>query len=243
MNFERGSFMATLFRLDKFLCDMNFGTRSEVKTLIKKGLVTVNECICKVPEYKIDPHNDKVVCQGKLCEYETFYYYLLHKPAGYITATTCDNAPTVMELLGEDNRKDLFPVGRLDKDTEGLLLITNNGALAHKLLSPKKHVPKTYLVSIPESLSEAQIEALEGGLDIGDDKPTLPAKVEIIDDTTIHLTITEGRYHQVKRMLLQIGSEVLYLKRLTFGPLYLDETLPKGAYRKLNKEEIACLKI
>ena len=241
MNLQKGSFMATNIRLDKFLCDMDFGTRSEVKAIIKKGLVTVNESICKVPEYKIDPHNDTIVCQGKLCEYETFHYYMLHKPAGFITATTDDTAPTVMELLGDSNRKDLFPVGRLDKDTEGLLLITNNGALAHKLLSPKKHVPKTYLVKIPESLSMCQIEALEQGLDIGDDKLTLPAKLEVVDDTTIHLTITEGRFHQVKRMLLAVGSEVLYLKRLTFGPLILDENLPKGAYRKLNKEEIECL--
>lgn len=243
MNFKRGSFMATLFRLDKFLCDMEFGTRSEVKTLIKKGLVTVNDSVCKVPEYKIDPHNDTIVCQGKLCKYETFYYYMLHKPAGYITATEDNSSQTVMDLLEENNRKDLFPVGRLDKDTEGLLFITNDGQLAHKLLSPKKHVPKTYLVQIPKKLSESQIEALEQGLDIGDDKPTLPAKVKVIDHTNIHLTITEGRYHQVKRMLLAVGSEVLYLKRLTFGPLTLDENLPKGAYRKLSKEEIACLQI
>ena len=235
--------MATLVRLDKFLCDMEIGTRSEVKTLIRKGLVTVNESICKVPEYKIDPHLDKVTCQGNLCAYEAFYYYMLHKPAGYITATTDNKEATVMDLLGEHNRKDLFPVGRLDKDTEGLLLITNNGALAHKLLSPKKHVPKTYLVSIPEKLYKSQIEALEQGLDIGDDKPTAPSKIKVVDDTTIYLTITEGRFHQVKRMLHAVGSEVLYLKRLTFGPLTLDETLPKGAYRKLNEEEIACLQI
>lgn len=235
--------MATLFRLDKFLCDMELGTRSEVKSLIKKGHVMVNDSICKVPEYKINPHFDRVVCQGKLCEYETFYYYMLHKPAGFITATTDDTVPTVMQLLGDSNRKDLFPVGRLDKDTEGLLLITNNGGLAHKLLSPKKHVPKTYLVQIPETLSESQIEALEQGIDIGDDKLTLPAVVSVIDDTHIHLTITEGRYHQVKRMLLAVDSEVLYLKRISFGSLTLDRALPKGAYRALTEEEIACLQI
>lgn len=235
--------MATTIRLDKFLCDMEFGTRSEVKTLIKKGLVSVNDSICKVNEYKIDPQNDKVACQGKLCEYQTFYYYMLHKPAGYVTATEDNLSLTVMDLLGDSNRKDLFPVGRLDKDTEGLLLITNDGQLAHKLLSPKKHVPKTYLVHIPEKLDESQIKALEKGLDIGDDKDTLPAKVDVVNDTTIHLTITEGRYHQVKRMLLSVGSEVIYLKRLCFGPLFLDDSLPKGAFRKLTNEEITCLQI
>lgn len=243
MNFQKGSFMATKIRLDKFLCDMELGTRSEVKSLIKKGLVSVNDTICKVPEYKINPHNDKIVCQDKLCEYQTFYYYMLHKPAGYVTATEDNLSQTVMDLLGDCNRKDLFPVGRLDKDTEGLLLITNDGALAYRLLSPKKHVTKTYLVQIPKPLSTNQIEALEQGLDIGDDKLTLPAKVKVIDDTTIHLSITEGRYHQVKRMLKSVGSEVLYLKRLTFGPLILDESLPKGTFRKLSEEEIACLQM
>lgn len=235
--------MAKSVRLDKFLCDMEFGTRNEVKVLIKKGLVTINDSICKVPDYKLNPETDQVSCQGKLCEYQKFYYYILHKPAGYITATTDDSAPTVMELLGNDYRKDLFPVGRLDKDTEGLLLITNDGALSHRLLSPKKHVSKTYLVEIPETLSQSQIEALERGLDIGDDKLTLPAKVEVIDDTTIHLTITEGRFHQVKRMLKAVDSEVLYLKRISFGSLTLDDQLQKGAYRALKEEELTCLQM
>lgn len=220
---------------------MDFGTRSEVKSLIKKGLVTVNDSICKAPEQKINPIDDKVICQGKLCEYEQFYYYMLHKPAGFITATTDADQQTVMQLLGDSLRKDLFPVGRLDKDTEGLLLITNNGELAHRLLSPKKHVPKTYLVQIPEKLSESQIEALERGVDIGDDKSTMPAKVTVIDDTSIQLTIVEGRYHQVKRMLLAVGSEVLYLKRISFGPLTLGENLPKGKFRALTETEITQL--
>ena len=233
--------MATLFRLDKFLCDMGFGTRSEVKILIKKGLVTMNDSICKMPEQKINPVQDQIICQGKLCEYVKFYYYMLHKPADYITATTDENQQTVMHLLKEATRKDLFPVGRLDKDTEGLLLITNNGELAHRLLSPKKHITKTYLVQIPEKLSLAQIEALESGVDIGDDKPTMPAKVAVIADNAIHLTIVEGRYHQVKRMLSSVGSEVLYLKRISFGPLSLDESLPKGSFRALTETEIAQL--
>ena len=243
MNSKKGSFMAKLLRLDKFLCDMEVGSRNDVKTLIKKGQVTVNDSICKVPEYKINPEQDVIVCQGQQLQYEEFYYYMLHKPAGVITATKDDADKTVLDLLSNHYRKDLFPVGRLDKDTEGLLLITNDGELSHKLLSPKKHVPKTYLVKIPKDLTESQIEALENGLDIGDDKPTLPAKVSIVEHCMIHLTITEGRFHQVKRMLSAVGSEVLYLKRISFGALSLDESLEKGTYRPLTKEEIACLKM
>ena len=167
---------------------------------------------------------------------------MLHKPAGVITATEDKAHETVMSLLGEDARKDFFPVGRLDKDTEGLLLITNDGELSHALLSPRKHVPKTYFVEVPEKLDLGQIEALEQGLDIGDDKKTLPAKIEILDDTHIHLTICEGRYHQVKRMLKAVGSEVLYLKRVSFGTLTLDDTLEKGSYRPLTEEEITALR-
>lgn len=234
--------MAKQFRLDKFLCDMGLGTRNEVKAFIKKGFVLVNGEVLKNPEYKINPTEDEVVCNGQVCAYQQFYYYMLHKPAGVITATRDDTQKTVMSLLGEAYRKDLFPVGRLDKDTEGLLLLTNDGELSHSLLSPKKHVPKTYLVQIPKKLTESQTEALQKGLDIGDDKPTLPARVEAVDDTHIHLTISEGRYHQVKRMLLAVGSEVLYLKRISFGVLSLDEALEKGAYRALTEEEIYAAK-
>ncbi len=234
--------MAKLFRLDKFLCDQGIGTRSEVKNFIRKGYVTVNRVPQKSPDIKINPKEDEISFNGQSLIYQEFYYYMLHKPAGVITATRDANEQTVMSLLKENQRADLFPVGRLDKDTEGLLLITNDGELAHALLSPKKHVPKTYLVQMPEKLDLGQIEALEQGLDIGDDKLTAPAKVEIVDDGHILLTIYEGRYHQVKRMLHAVGSEVLYLKRLSFGPLLLDESLDKGEYRALTEEEIAALK-
>ena len=167
---------------------------------------------------------------------------MLHKPAGVITATEDREQETVMGLLGEGYRKDLFPVGRLDKDTEGLLLITNDGELSHALLNPRKHVPKTYLVQVPESLKNSQIEALEQGVDIGDDKMTMPAKVEVVDEEHILLAIHEGRYHQVKRMLTAVGSQVLYLKRITFGPLTLDEKLEKGSYRALTEIEIEQLR-
>jgi len=234
--------MQKLLRMDKFLCEEGLGTRSEVKALLKKGLVTVNGIVCKVPEQKVNPDVDEVIYQGRRIHYQEFFYYMLYKPQGVITATEDKEQHTVMELLGKDLRKDLFPVGRLDKDTEGLLLITNDGELAHALLSPKKHVPKTYLVQVPERLYKGQIEALEQGLDIGDDKMTLPAKVQVLDDTHIYLTICEGRYHQVKRMLSAVGSSVLYLKRVSFGPLILDESLNKGSYRALTAEEVLALR-
>lgn len=234
--------MAKLVRLDKFLCDMELGTRSEVKAFLKKGFVTVDGIIQKSPDFKIDPDTHEIAFQGKVLTYQEFYYYMLHKPAGVITATEDKVQKTVMSFLGEDARKDLFPVGRLDKDTEGLLVLTNDGELSHALLSPRKHVPKTYFVEVPEKLDLGQIEALEQGVDIGDDKKTLPAKVEILDDTHIHLTICEGRYHQVKRMLQAVGSEVLYLKRVSFGALTLDESLEKGSYRALTEEEITALR-
>ncbi len=234
--------MAKLVRLDKFLCDMELGTRSEVKIYLKKGFVTVDGIIQKSPDFKIDPDTHEIAFQGKVLCYQEFYYYMLHKPADVITATEDKVQKTVMSLLGEDARKDLFPVGRLDKDTEGLLLITNDGELSHALLSPRKHVPKTYFVEVPEKLNLGQIEALEQGVDIGDDKKTLPAKIEILDDTHVHLTICEGRYHQVKRMLQAVGSEVLYLKRISFGTLTLDESLEKGSYRALTEEEITALR-
>ena len=234
--------MAKLVRLDKFLCDMALGTRSEVKAFLKKGFVTVDGIIEKSPDFKIDPDTHEIAFQGKVLTYQEFYYYMLHKPAGVITATEDKVQKTVMSFLGEDARKDLFPVGRLDKDTEGLLLLTNDGELSHAILSPRKHVPKTYFVEVPEKLDLGQIEALEQGVDIGDDKKTIPAKVEIIDDTHIHLTISEGRYHQVKRMLKAVGSEVLYLKRISFGALTLDGSLEKGSYRALTEEEITALR-
>lgn len=234
--------MVNQLRLDKFLCEQGIGTRSEVKKLLKKGLITVNDEIQKSPEQKIDPKKDCVAYNGKILCYREFYYYMLHKPAGVITATEDKAQKTVMELLKEDYRKDLFPVGRLDKDTEGILLLTNDGELSHALLTPRKHVPKTYLVEIPEALNISQIQALEQGLDIGDEKMTMPANVEILDARHIFLTIHEGRYHQVKRMLTAVDSQVLYLKRMTFGPLSLDESLEKGSYRALTDLEVQLLK-
>ncbi len=224
-------------RLDKFLCDCNLGTRSQVKKDIKAGCVTVNGVIVRTPEQHIHEKEDKIAYQGQYCTYEKYIYYMLHKPAGVVSATEDRHERTVLELLGDDRRGDLFPVGRLDKDTEGLLLITNDGVLAHELLSPVKHVEKEYECHLAKPVTEEQKLRLEQGLDIGDQIPTKPATVRILEDKKITLTITEGRFHQVKRMVHAAGNEVLYLKRLRMGSLRLDPRLPKGSYRRLTEEE------
>lgn len=228
-------------RLDKFLCEMNIGTRSQVKTYIKQGLVTVNGTPAKKPEDKIDEAKDVVCFKDKPLCFQAFQYFMLNKPDGVVSATQDNTAKTVLELLPEHARKDLFPVGRLDKDTQGLLLITNDGDLAHKLLSPKKHVDKTYLVGIEHALSKEDIQRLEQGVDIGEEKLTLPAKVETLNDTQIYLTIHEGKFHQVKRMLQAVDNQVLTLKRTTFGSLTLDSNLAPGECRELTDEEVAYL--
>ena len=190
-------------------------------------------------DLKIEESNDKVSIDGRELSYTRFVYYMFHKPAGCVSATKDNQDKTVLDYINkEDYKPDLFPVGRLDKDTEGLLLITNDGDLAHRLLSPKKHVPKTYYVKIKAPLSETDIKLLEEGIDIREEKKTLPAKVEILKEQEILLTISEGKFHQVKRMLLAVENEVLYLKRLSMGSLKLDENLKAGEYRALTGEEI-----
>lgn len=228
-------------RLDKFLCELNIGSRSQVKDYIRKGLVTVNSLPAAKPEQKIDENRDKVSFQGRELHYQTFVYYMMNKPAGVVSATQDNTCRTVLDFISSDRKKDLFPVGRLDKDTEGLLLLTNDGELAHSLLSPKKHVAKTYLVGIEKPLSLKQAEALEQGVDIGEKRLTLPAKVELLSEKLITLTIHEGKFHQVKRMLQAVDNRVLTLKRISFGALSLDETLPPGAYRELTKQEVTLL--
>jgi 16S rRNA pseudouridine516 synthase len=233
-------------RLDKFLCNMQLGTRSQVKELIKKGNISVNGNIVKAADLKIDENSDDISYMGESLRYQSFYYYMLNKPAGVVTATKDNIDKTVMDLIDGDGRKDLFPVGRLDKDTEGLLLITNDGGLSHKLLSPKKHVAKTYYVECDGKLTNEGMEKLESGIDIGDDKLTLPARVELLsqgdNSYRIKLTITEGRFHQIKRMVAAVGGEVTYLKRLSMGTLLLDDNLEKGQYRPLTEQEINDLK-
>ena len=228
-------------RLDKFLCEMNMGTRSQVKALLKQGLITVNGVVVKESDRKIDEQKDCICFRDEPLLFERFVYYMLNKPAGVVSATRDNTAETVLSLLGEDAREDIFPVGRLDKDTTGLLLLTNDGALSHRLLSPKKHVDKVYLVNCAHSLSPEEIAALEQGVDIGEEKPTLPAKVKVLEEKQILLTIHEGKFHQVKRMLQAVGNEVTALKRVAFGGLVLDETLAPGAYRRLTEAELQTL--
>ena len=232
--------VAVKIRLDKFLADMGYGTRSEVKKEIARGNVRVNGLPARKPETKIDTEKDKVMYIDQPAVYEKYEYYMLNKPAGVISAATDKKEKTVLDLIGEKQRKDLFPVGRLDRDTEGLLLITNDGELAHRLLSPKKHVDKVYYVRVQGKLSQEDIRRLAEGIDIGEEKLTLPAQLVILKSGQVseaEITIQEGKFHQVKRMFHALGKEVVYLKRLSMGTLVLDENLKPGEYRKLTKEE------
>ena len=233
-----------MMRLDKFLCETRVGTRSEVKKYLKNGQVTVNGEIQKKPELKVRETEDAICFQGKILSYEAFQYFLLNKPAGCVTATRDHLSETVMSFLPENRRDDLFPVGRLDKDTEGLLLITNDGPLAHELLSPRKHIDKTYYAQVDGLVKDSYIELFQEGLDIGDDDLTLPAKLKILqagETSEIELTIHEGRFHQVKRMFEAVGCKVTYLKRLSMGSLTLGNLLP-GQVRTLTEKEIEKLK-
>ena len=226
-----------MLRLDKWLAEMTEGSRAEVKKWIRQGRVYVNETKVQRPETKLDPDRDQVTLDGEQIIYEQFCYYMLNKPAGVVSATT-----------DREHTQDVFPVGRLDIDTEGLLLLTNDGALAHELLSPRKHVDKTYFVRIAGNLSDADVKQLEQGMDIGDEKLTLPAKVSCLEqfpeeqEQTVMIKLREGRYHQVKRMFAKVGHPVLYLQRVSMGTLTLDDSLKTGEYRKLTADEIAALK-
>lgn len=232
-------------RLDKFLVEMNIGSRSQVKELIKKKMILVNDELALRPEFHIDPNKDRVSYQSMILTYEKYSYYMLNKPAGVVSATYDNMCSTVVDLLRQENKKDLFPIGRLDKDTEGLLIITNDGDLAHRLLSPKKHVPKSYLAIIDGSLSQEDIDTLENGMDIGEEKVTLPARVVVestsSQESTVSITITEGKFHQVKRMFLGVNRKVIYLKRTAMGGLLLDTELPLGSYRPLSENELLLL--
>lgn len=244
-------------RLDRYLAEMGCGTRTQVKKEISRGNVNINGKAALRPEEKVDPDTDRVTFQGTEISYIRYEYYMLNKPAGVVSATEDSRDGTVVGLIGERQRKDLFPVGRLDKDTEGLLLITNDGDLAHRLLSPKKHVDKVYFARVAGEVTEEDKEAFARGVDIGDEKLTLPAELEILRVekeaaekgaasegmffSEIRLTIREGRFHQVKRMFQAVGKEVVYLKRIRMGSLVLDEDLKPGEYRKLTEEEIRAL--
>ncbi|MGF2942356.1 pseudouridine synthase [Enterococcus xiangfangensis] len=232
-------------RLDKFLAEAGLGSRKEVKQLIKQGKITVNQENEKSDKRQVDPLKDLIAFQGEVLHYQEFYYYLLHKPAGVVSATEDSRDKTVIDLFSAtDYRSDLFPVGRLDKDTEGLLLITNDGKLAHELLSPKKHVAKEYYAEINGVMTKADQQRFVEGITL-DGGVTLPAKL-LIDETTeeaskVRIILHEGKFHQVKRMVKACGKEVSYLKRIRMGELVLPESLAKSAYRPLTDEELELL--
>lgn len=230
-------------RLDKYLADMSVGTRTEVKKIIKAGRIKVNNIVTKDSSIKINTENDRVLFDNTPVLYIEYEYYMLNKPAGIITAVSDLKEPTVLNLISSI-RKDLFPVGRLDRDTVGLLLITNNGELAHCLLSPKKHVDKKYYVELDAPLTKEMCQKLREGVFIEKNVITAPAELEILDIPDckkVILTIHEGRFHQVKRMFLAVERKVVFLKRMEFGPLKLDKTLNYGEYRKLNEKELKLL--
>lgn len=232
-------------RLDKYLSNAGCGTRTEVKQYIRKGRVSVNGVSAKAPEQKVDADEDEIRLDGASLFYQKEQYYMLHKPAGYVSATSDSREATVMELLPEQCKRDCFPAGRLDKDTEGLLLVTNDGELAHRLLSPKHHVDKVYYARVQGEVTQQDVRLFAVGVDIGDERPTLPADLVILksaQESEVELTIREGRFHQIKRMFEAVGKQVTYLKRLSMGSLRLDEKLKAGECRPLTKEEIKELK-
>lgn len=229
-------------RLDKLLAGTGKWSRREVKALVRQGLVRVDGRLAASAEDKLDPAAAIVTVAGETISLCRFTYVMLHKPAGVLTATEDRKQPTVLDLLPPELRRiDLAPVGRLDKDTEGLLLLTNNGELAHRLLSPKYHVEKRYFARVDGELSAADAEAFARGMTLGDGLECLPAGLEVLPDRVCIVTLREGKFHQVKRMLAARGAPVLYLKRLSMGPLTLDDSLAAGAYRLLRAEEILAL--
>lgn len=252
-----------LIRLDKFLADTGYGTRSTVKQLLKKFAVMVDGVQVKKADIKIDTEKNVISINGKTVQYEEYEYYMMNKPAGVISAATDEREKTVVDLISDKKRRDLFPVGRLDRDTVGLLLLTNDGNLARRLLAPGKHVDKVYRVKVTGRLDEEDVKAFREGIDIGDEKLTMPADLRIISvnecplisadnseadngwiktyNTDAEVTLREGRFHQVKRMFSERGHMVVYLKRLSMGKLKLDEGLEEGQYRRLTEEELKSL--
>ena len=229
-------------RLDKLLAGTGKWSRREVKALVRQGLVRVDDRLAASAEDKLDPAAAIVTVAGETISLCRFTYVMLHKPAGVLTATEDRKQPTVLDLLPPELRRiGLAPVGRLDKDTEGLLLLTNDGELAHRLLSPKYHVEKRYFARVDGELSAADAEAFARGMTLGDGLECLPAGLEVLPDRVCIVTLREGKFHQVKRMLAARGAPVLYLKRLSMGPLTLDDSLAAGAYRLLRAEEILAL--
>lgn len=229
-------------RLDKALAGTGRWSRREVKLLVRQGLVRLNGAAAVSAEEKCDPETAVITVNGETVVLRRFTYVLLHKPGGVLTATEDRRQETVMELLPQELRRvGLAPVGRLDKDTEGLLLLTNDGELTHRLLSPKYHVDKRYFARVDGHLTAAHAEAFAKGMTLGDGLKCLPARLEILPDNGCIVTVREGKFHQVKRMLASCGAPVVYLKRLSMGPLVLGDELGRGEHRMLRDEEVAAL--
>lgn len=229
-------------RLDKLLAGTGKWSRREVKALVRQGLVRVDGRLSASAEDKLDPAAAIITVAGETISLCRFTYVMLHKPAGVLTATEDRKQPTVLDLLPPELRRiGLAPVGRLDKDTEGLLLLTNDGELAHRLLSPKYHVEKRYFARVDGELSATDAEAFARGMTLGGGLECLPAGLELLPGHACIVTLREGKFHQVKRMLAARGAPVLYLKRLSMGPLVLEDSLAAGAYRLLRAEEISAL--
>ena len=238
--------MARGMRLDKMLAHAGYGTRSEIKRAVRLGRVEVNGAAARDPGMTVDPEGDEIRMDGRLVRYREYVYFMLNKPPGVISATEDAREKTVVDLLrSEDRARDPFPVGRLDKDTEGLLLLTNDGRLAHELLSPRKHVDKVYEAVVAGAVGEDDVRAFEAGVTLDDGYRTMPAELNVrevkdSDDgplTKVTVTIREGKFHQVKRMFEAVGKRVVRLRRIAMGPLELDPALPPGEYRELTERE------
>ena len=224
-------------RLDKRLANTGRWSRKEARELIRAGRVYVNGVSCRAPEQKVDA-DTPITVDGEPVAASGPVYLMLNKPAGVVSSTDEPGERTVLDLLGEEHQNiGLFPAGRLDKDTEGLLLLTNDGPLAHRLLAPKSHVDKVYYVETEVALDETDAEAVRAGVTLADGYVCLPGELELISGKGAYITLREGKYHQVKRMLCARGKPVVYLKRVRFGPLVLDDDLPKGGWRALTEEE------
>lgn len=233
-------------RLDKILSNFGFGSRTEIKSAVKKGLVSVDGQVAKDSGLHVDPAASVIIMNGIKLEYRKYIYLMMNKPQGVISATTDTRQRTVFDIMPEEYKCfELFPAGRLDIDTEGLVLMTNDGQLAHEILSPRKHVTKKYYARVEGRVQQADAAAFEGGVTLDDGYKTLPAKLEILSSdllSEVRLSIVEGKFHQVKRMFEAVGKKVIYLKRLSMGRLELDESLELGECRELAPEEVELLK-
>lgn len=231
-----------MMRLDKMLSHTGYGSRKEAKELIRKGFVSVNGETILDDDFKVDEENDEVIIADNNISYDKFIYIMLNKPDGYVSATYDSHDPIVLDLIDGYEKRKLFPVGRLDKDTVGLLLITNDGDLAHRMLSPKKHVIKRYYLKFDGILTDKKISRFEEGITLEDGYLCMPASYEKLSENEGILSIKEGKYHQVKRMFEALDCTVTYLKRISFGPIELDKDLEEGKYRFLTEEELKRLK-